>query len=112
MNRFKDKKKKYQNPEESVVTRAPLPKGEEIIGIVEERHGGNKMKVSCLDGKDRVCRVPGRLKRKLWLRPADVVIVQPWEFDKLKADVILKYKPAQIAWLKRSGHLKTEEDEF
>ena len=112
MKKFKDKKYKSSNPEETVVTRAPLPKGEEIIGIIEERHGGNKMKVACLDQKERVCRVPGRLKRKLWLRPGDVVIVQPWEFDKLKADVILKYKPAQIDWLRRTGHLKTETDEF
>ena len=112
MNKFKDKKKKYPNTEENVIIRAPLPKGEEVIGIIEERHGGNKMKVSCLDGKERVCRVPGRLKRKLWLRPGDVVIVQPWEFDKLKADVILKYKPSQIEWLKRNGHLETNTDEF
>ena len=102
---------KDQSTEQRVI-RAPLPRGEEIIGTIEERHGGNKMKVSCLDGKERVCRVPGRLKRKLWLRPGDIVIVQPWEFDKLKADVILKYKPAQIEWLKRNGHLETETSEF
>lgn len=98
--------------EQQVVTRAPLPKGEEIIGIVEQRLGGNKMFVNCLDGVTRNCRVPGRLKRKLWLRPGDVVIAEPWEFDKNKADIILKYKPNQIEWLKRQGYLKTEKSEF
>lgn len=98
--------------EQQVVVRAPLPKGEQLIGIVEERHGGNKMKVSCLDGKERNCRVPGRLKRKLWLRPGDVVMIEPWELDKSKADIILKYKPAQIEWLKRNGYLEAEADEF
>jgi translation initiation factor 1A len=101
-----------ENPEQQVVTRAPLPKGDEVLGTVEQRLGGNKMFVNCVDGKTRNCRVPGRLKRKLWLRPNDVVIVEPWELDKDKADIILKYKPNQVEWLKRKGYLKTEKNEF
>ena len=62
--------------EEQKVTRARLPKGREVIGIIEQRLGGNKMKVNCVDGKSRNCRVPGRLSRSLWLRPNDVVIVE------------------------------------
>jgi translation initiation factor 1A len=108
------KRKFGKKPEDEnlPVTRAPLPKGEEVIGIIEQRLGGNKMMVSCLDGKSRNCRVPGRLKRKLWLRPGDVVIIEPWELDKNKGDVILKYKPNQIEWLKKQGHLKEEKSEF
>lgn len=106
------KRKPYNPAEEPKIIRAPLPRGEEAIGIIEERYGGNKMKVLCLNGKEIVCRVPGRLKRKLWLRPRDVVIIHPWEFDKSKGDILLKYKPNQIEWLKRNGHLETEENEF
>ena len=101
-----------ENGETQQVTRARLPRGEEVIGIIEQRYGGNKMLVACLDGKNRNCRVPGRLKRALWLRPGDVVIIQPWEFDKDKGDVIFKYRPNQIDWLKRNGHLKTEKSDF
>jgi translation initiation factor 1A len=104
--------RREQQPEEEIVTRVPLPRGEEVIGIIEQRLGGNKMMVACLDGKNRNCRVPGRLKRKLWLRPGDVVIIEPWELDKNKGDVILKYKPNQIEWLKKKGYLKTEKSEF
>jgi len=98
--------------EEQKVTRAKLPRGEETIGIIEQRYGGNKMMVRCLDGKTRNCRVPGRLKRKLWLRPGDIVIVEPWELDKNKGDIIFKYRPAQIEWLKRNNFLETEKNEF
>ncbi|MDD5700163.1 MAG: translation initiation factor eIF-1A [Candidatus Nanoarchaeia archaeon] len=111
-------RKKFHNnrngneAEQESVARAPLPKGDEIIGIIEQRLGGNKMLVNCLDGKTRNCRVPGRLKRELWLRPGDVVIVKPWEFDKDRADVLLKYRLNQIAWLKREGYLKEEQSEF
>lgn len=106
------KKNQKSNDEPEKITRAPLPKGNEIIGTVEQRLGGNKMYIACLDGKTRNCRVPGRLKRGLWLRPGDVVIVQPWENDNERADIVLKYRPNQVAWLKREGYLKEESSEF
>jgi len=106
-----NKRRNPGNPEE-VVTRVKLPRGEEVIGIIEQRLGGNKMLVVCLDGKTRNCRVPGRLKRELWLRPGDVVIVEPWELDKNKGDVIFKYRPNQVEWLKEKGYLKKDTLEF
>lgn len=106
------KKNKNRDSEEPSITRAPLPKGREVIGIIEQRYGGNKMKVNCLDGKDRVGRVPGRLKRYLWLRPGDVIIIEPWEMDNEKGEILLKYKPSQIAWLKKNGYLEKEDEEF
>lgn len=109
---FKQKKRFVRDVDEPSVMRAPLPKGREVIGIIDQRHGGNKMRINCIDGKERVGRVPGRLKRYLWLRPNDVVICEPWELDDTKADILLKYKPNQINWLKQNGHLETEEDEF
>jgi len=90
----------------------PLPKQNQLIGIIKERHGGNKMRVLCLDGKERNCRVPGRFKRELWLRPDDVVMVELWELDKDKGDIILKYRSTQIEWLKKQGYLKKEATEF
>ncbi len=98
--------------EEPSITRAPLPKGREVIGIIEQRYGGNKMKVNCLDEKERLGRVPGRLKRHLWLRPGDVIIIEPWELDDTKGEILLKYKPNQIAWLKKNGFLEKENEEF
>ena len=100
------------NEEEQKVQRARLPRGKEIIGIIEQRLGGNKMSVNCLDEKKRNCRVPGRLKRSLWLRPDDVVIIEPWELDNNKGDVIFKYNKNQIEWLKRNNYLGTEKVEF
>jgi translation initiation factor 1A len=113
MEEFEDKTENSQEENgENRIARAPLPKGKEIIGILEERYGGNKMRISCVDGKDRNCRVPGRLKRRLWLRPGDVVIVEPWELDNSRGDILLKYKPNQISWLRKNGHLDSEVSEF
>ncbi len=106
------KKKSNQEQEEPKITRARLPKEEEVIGIVEKRLGGNKILVNCTDKKTRNCRVPGRLRRKLWLRQDDVVIVEPWELDKERGDIIFKYPSNQVAWLRRNGYLETEKSEF
>ena len=110
---YKKKKKKRRPEEEQKIVRVKLPRGSEVLGIITQRVGGNKMMVDCLDGKIRNCRVPGRLKRRLWLRPRDVVIIEPWELDKDKrGDVLFKYTHTQIAWLKKKGYLKTEKTEF
>ena len=92
--------------------RVKLPGKNEVIGIIEQRLGGNKMHVNCIDGEKRICRVPGRLKRKLWLRPNDVVIIEMWELDKTKGDVVFKYRQNQIESLKQKSYLKVEEESF
>ena len=106
-----DQEKRLQEVDKPI--RVRLPRGKEVIGIVDQRVGGNKMFVACLDGKTRNCRVPGRLRRKLWLRPGDVVIIEPWELDAdTRADVIFKYTKTQIALLKRKGYLESEKMGF
>lgn len=105
-------KKNQNQQDEPKIVRAKLPKGTQVIGIVEQRLGGNKMMVSCLDGKSRNCRVPGRLRRKLWLRPEDIIIVEPWELDNTKADILYKYRRNEIEWLKKNNLLKNEKTEF
>ena len=89
--------------------RIKTPRNNEVLGFIEQRLGGSRMRVRCLDGKTRICRVPGRLKRKLWIREGDLLLIQPWEFDNEKGDVIFKYQPNQIDWLKKKSYLKETE---
>jgi translation initiation factor 1A len=106
-------KKHQQNPQDQVV-RVRIPRGAELLGIVQQRLGGSRMRVLCLDGKERICRIPGRLRRGLWVRENDVVIITPWELGgDTKGDVIYKYRGrAEVDFLRRKGYLKTLEDEF
>ena len=101
-------------PDQPQVFRVRIPKGKEILGIVQQRLGGSRMRVSCLDGKERICRIPGRLRRSLWVRENNVVIVEPWELGgDSKGDIIYKYRTkAEVDFLKRKGHLKNIEEEF
>lgn len=91
--------------------RVKLPRGNQVIGILDQRLGASRMNVKCLDGKTRICRIPGRLKRRMWLREGDILLVQPWELGgDEKGDVIFKYRKIQVSWLKKNGYLKKLED--
>lgn len=92
------------------IARVRLPKPNQVFGIVDQRLGASRMRVKCLDGKTRICRIPGRLKRRLWVREGDLLLVEKWAFEgDKKGDVIFKYTLSQIDWLKRKGLLKELE---
>lgn len=93
------------------IRRIRLPRGREVFGILEQRLGASRLKVKCLDGQSRVCRIPGRLKRRLWVRENDIVVVEPWEFGgEDKGDIIFKYTPSQVDFLRTRGYLKKIEE--
>ena len=99
--------------EEEEIKRTPLPINNQVIGLLEQRLGAGRLKVRCFDGYTRICRVPGKYKRKLWLREGDIVLVSPWEFGgEEKGDIVYKYRKSQIVWLKRKGYLNKLEQEF
>jgi len=99
--------------EQEEFIRVRLPRGREVIGVVEQRLGGSRSRVKCFDGKARVCRIPGRLKRRLWIRENDTVLVEPWELDNEKGDIIFKYRPIHLQILKKKGLIKdVSTDDF
>jgi len=100
--------------EQQPLLRVRLPQGQEVLGIVQQRLGASRMRVLCLDGKERICRIPGRLRRELWVRENDVVIVEPWELGgDDKGDIVFKYRgKAEVDYLKKKGYLKNLESEF
>ncbi|MCX6778530.1 MAG: translation initiation factor eIF-1A [Candidatus Micrarchaeota archaeon] len=93
--------------EEEVMGRMRIPRSDEIVGTVEAMVGGSRMVVSCSDGKERTCRIPGKIRRRIWVKEGDTVIVKPWciEGDK-KGDIMWRYTKLQAGWLRRKGHIK------
>lgn len=108
---FDRKNHNQNNQEEEEVTRVKLPRGREVFGVVQQRFGGSRMRVLCLDGRTRICRIPGRLKRTLWVRESDIVLVEPWELSgDEKGDIVFKYRKNQADFLRKHGHLKKLEE--
>lgn len=98
--------------QEEVVSRVRTPRKGEVIGVIIQRYGGSRMEVHTTDGKRRNCRVPGKFKRTLWLRPRDVVLIKPWLDDDSKGDVIFKYNSSAVSQLRRKGVLSVIKEEF
>jgi translation initiation factor 1A len=92
--------------------RVRLPRQGEFIGVILQRLGGNRMEVRSTDGKTRNCRVPGRYKRSLWLRPKDIVLIVPWVDDNDKGDIIFKYNSSAIIQLRKKGILDLLKIDF
>jgi translation initiation factor 1A len=112
---FKKKKNKNKTQlEQPTFVRVRLPRGREVLGIVKQRLGSSRLSINCFDGNTRVCRIPGRLKRSLWVREGNIVLVEPWEYDNDKGDILYKYSKSQVQWLKNKGHLDklSEFEEF
>jgi len=98
-------KKKVKSEEE--LKHMVLPATSDVLGIAEKMLGFDRVLVSCQDGKERLCRIRGKMKRRAWVRVGDIVLVSPWDFqfDK-RGDIIWRYKRNQAEWLRRNGYLK------
>ncbi len=86
--------------------RIPRKNQREVLAIVESMLGSNRVSLKCLDGKHRMGRIPGKMKKRIWVREGDVVIVVPWDFQDEKADVVWRYRGPQVDWLQRNGYMK------
>lgn len=98
----------YGNPAgegEAVRVRTPNRKEREILGTVIGMLGASRVTVRCMDGLTRMCRIRGKMKKRLWVREGDVVIVVPWDFQDEKGDVVWRYTGPQVSWLERKGYL-------
>ena len=84
-----------------------LPQAHEVLGIAEKLLGYDRLTVRCQDGATRLCRIRGKMKRRVWIRVNDVVLVSPWDFQTgTRGDIVFRYKGGQVEWLRSSGLLK------
>jgi translation initiation factor 1A len=94
-------KRRQPAPTGYVRLRTPRRENGEIFGIAEQLLGASRIKVMCADGKSRMGRIPGKIKKRMWIREGDLLIITPWEFQDDKADIIYRYTKTQASSLKR-----------
>ena len=103
--RFESRQESIVEGEEGTDTfmRVPLPKRNtgEMLAVADQLLGGSRIKVQCADGKARMGRIPGKIKKKMWIREGDLVIVRPWDFQEDKADILYRYTKTQSSYLSR-----------
>ena len=59
-----------------------------------------------------MARIPGKMRRRQWVREGDLIIVWPWDFQDSKADVRHRYTKTQAMYLSRKGVLPDDVDMF
>ena len=97
-------KKKVLN--EGALSELVYPGEGEILGVVIKLLGFDRIQVRCQDGAERLCRICGKMKRRVWIRENDIVIVAPWDFQSdTRGDVVWRYTHAQADNLRRKGLL-------
>ncbi len=95
--------REMNNEEGPLRYRMPDPTLREMFAIADQLLGASKMIVMCEDGKSRMARIPGKMKRRMWIKPGDLIIVKPWDFQDDKADVKYRYIKVQSANLSKRG---------
>ena len=90
----------------------PNLKINEMFAIADNILGGRRVSVICADGKTRMARIPGKMRRRQWVREGDLIIVWPWDFQDSKADVKHRYTKTQSIYLSRKGVLPEIVDLF
>ena len=83
-----------------------FPSKNDVLGVAVKMLGFDRIMVKCQDGKERLCRVRGKLKRRVWIRDGDIVLVSPWDFQSdTRGDIFWRYRKNQTDQLRQKGYL-------
>ncbi len=97
---------KRQVKNESDLKEMRLPEEGELFGRVLKMLGGENVMVKCTDGLTRRGRIRGKLKRRVWIRDNDIVIIAPWDFkENERGDIVWRFTLPQMEWLKDNNHI-------
>ena len=107
---------RLENPENAsdgkIRVKMPNRKVNEMFALASQILGGRRVTVLCEDGETRMARIPGKMRRRQWVREGDLIIVWPWDFQDSKADVKHRYTKTQAMYLSRKGVLPDDVDMF
>jgi translation initiation factor 1A len=107
---------RLENPEGvsdgKIRVKMPNKKVNEMFALAQQILGGRRVTVLCADGETRMARIPGKMRRRQWVREGDLIIVWPWDFQDSKADVKHRYTKTQAMYLSRKGVLPDDVDMF
>ena len=96
------KKSRPSKAGNSVKRAGKLPTKDEQFAVIREFSGGSRFLALCEDGKNRMVRIPGKLKKRMWCRVNDLILIKPWPIQgDSKSDLVYRYLPAERNWLYR-----------
>lgn len=67
--------------------------------------GNGRCNVHCFDGIERLARIRGSMRNKVWIRQSDFVLVGLREYQDDKCDILIKYSTEEVRTLKCMGEI-------
>jgi len=110
---IKKGRRSYGPSQPSEVTRVKMPfrRNGEMFARVVDIYGQERMGVFCEDGKHRLGRIRGKIRKRVWVRKGDLVIINPWEFETQikgkpeKCEISWRYLRHEVSWITRTNRL-------
>ncbi len=91
----------------------PVPESRtQVICVVSQLVGANYVKVVCADEQTRIARIPGKLRKRVWVSPLDVVLVELWAEISDRGDILYKYSKDERKKLVEYGYLDPKLIEY
>jgi translation initiation factor 1A len=85
-------KRKVTN--EGNIDNISLPSPNDVLGIAVKMLGADRIMVKRQEGKERLCRVRGKLKRRIWIREGDIL----WRYRKNQSDWLRNHSYLKMQW--------------
>ncbi|MFT4891025.1 MAG: translation initiation factor 1A [Halobacteriales archaeon] len=82
-----------------------MPDENELFVVGTDMQGYGRVELRCADGEERMRRIPGRMRKRVWIREDDVVIVDPWDWEDSKADLVWRFGKGDADQLRDEGHV-------
>ena len=117
-NQQKKGRRSYTPSPTTTVSRVKMPyrRNGEMFARVVEIFGQERMGVFCEDGKHRIGRVRGKIKKRVWIRKGDLIIINPWEFETQvdgkpgKCEISWRYLRHEVSYLERNRRIPKNLD--
>ena len=74
-------------------------------GIITKMLGNCNMNVECSDGTQRLAHVRGSMRKKVWMKTQDTILLSLRDFQDNKADIIHVFDTDEVRLLKSYGEL-------
>lgn len=75
----------------------------QTYGMVTKSLGDRRFLCKCSDGPMRQCKIRGKFRGRLYVQLHDILLISLREDEDDKADIIQKYRPEEVAELKKQG---------
>ena len=84
----------------------------QTYALVKKKEGGSRLQLECSDGKIRSGIIPGRMRKRVWMNPGDILLVSLGVVASDKSCTIdNKFNPSEVSVLRSQGLISFEETE-